>query len=121
MSPLCWSLTKRIFFQPPVSTLRSRIGNWEKRFSPNAKVLVECGADVNARNDSGLTPLYPAVVSNKIEVVKVLVDYGADVNARNDKAWTPLHSAVLANKVEAVKFLVECGADVNASDNTNWI
>ena len=56
--------------------------------------LVSAGADVNATNQSGLTPLHEAARWNwNIEVVKFLVSKGANVYARDNTGKTPLDYA----------------------------
>ena len=45
-----------------------------------AKILIESGADVSIRNQSGSTPLYAACGVEYPELVKLLLDSGADPN-----------------------------------------
>ncbi|MCL2104127.1 MAG: ankyrin repeat domain-containing protein [Kiritimatiellaeota bacterium] len=73
------------------------------------------GANVNAKDVFGRTPLHWAAICGNIEAIKFLVSQGADVNARDSKGYTPLHQAARGN-IEAVKFLVSKGADVNAKN-----
>ena len=59
-------------------------------------VLLEYGADVNARAESGHTPLHSAVhvgYTNSADMVTVLLAYGADVNARSELFGTPRDKA----------------------------
>ena len=42
------------------------------------------GADVNARNEDGATPLMSAILSCHIEIVRILLEKDADVNATID-------------------------------------
>lgn len=44
-------------------------------------MLLLLGANVDARNNHGLTPLHLAVCDGKAQCVKALIDGGADVNA----------------------------------------
>ncbi|MBR1604047.1 MAG: ankyrin repeat domain-containing protein, partial [Synergistaceae bacterium] len=53
------------------------------------KLLIDAGADVNARNEDGKTALMAAARYNQNpEVIETLVDVGADVNARNEDGET---------------------------------
>ena len=45
-----------------------------------AKLLIDAGADVNAKNNDGKTPLHKC---NDADIAKLLIDAGADVNAKN--------------------------------------
>jgi ankyrin repeat protein len=45
------------------------------------QVLLEKGADVNAKAMNGITPLLSAVYSDHADVVEVLLAHGADANA----------------------------------------
>ena len=48
------------------------------------------GADVNAKNDFGSTPLIAAALKGHKEIAELLISEGADVNAKNDRGQTPL-------------------------------
>ncbi|WP_048197572.1 ankyrin repeat domain-containing protein, partial [Methanocaldococcus sp. FS406-22] len=54
------------------------------------KELIKKGANVNAKNRFGGTPLQAAVVGNHIEVVKLLIENGADLNVRNRLGVCPM-------------------------------
>ena len=78
------------------------------------KWLVSQGADVNAKQKNGDTPLHEAVHYNEgIAIVKFLVSKGADVHAKGVCGWTPLFYTN-GSDIEFAKFLVSKGADVNA-------
>ena len=84
------------------------------------KRLIQAGANINAKDKKGKTPLHFAAQQGNFELVKLLIENGADVNAK-DNAWiTPLHLAAYSNQVKVVRFLVEKGADVDASDYFLW-
>ncbi|MGD0938658.1 MAG: ankyrin repeat domain-containing protein [Terracidiphilus sp.] len=75
------------------------------------------GADVNAKDTYGLTPLGVAAFSGENRVAEALLTLGADVNGRNDKGDTPLGSAVSNGKRDMAELLLAHGADVNAKNN----
>ncbi len=78
--------------------------------------LLDSGAEVNATNDRGVTPLHRAVqVGGKS--VTLLIDAGADVNAADEAGRTPLHWAATYPRVEVVQHLIEASANVSARDH----
>ncbi len=58
-----------------------------------ARVLVEQGMDVNAKQVDGMTPLHWAVYHDDVAMTKMLVAAGADVNATNRYDVPPLFLA----------------------------
>ena len=80
-------------------------------------VLLEAGADVNAKGGGGMTALMLAVEKTNPEVVTMLLEAGADVNARNHGTRTPLMLAVGTTNLEVISILLRAGADVNARDD----
>ena len=78
--------------------------------------LLEHGADVTARDKSGLTALHYASENGHKEVIRILVKHGADVRAQNEKGDTPLHNASVNGRVEVACILIELGAVVSAQN-----
>jgi len=58
-----------------------------------AEALLDCGADIEARDSLGETPLRRAVNCAKTEVAALLVARGASVRSRGSKGMTPLEAA----------------------------
>jgi hypothetical protein len=74
------------------------------------------GANINARDEHGLTSLMMAASSGNLSCIKLLISKGADVNATEFSGWTPLHWASDSDKLDCVKYLVDNGASVNAKN-----
>ena len=79
-------------------------------------VLMEVGADIEAREQAGSTPLHSAAGYDSLEALMMLLKHGADVHARNRDGATPFHCAARYNRLEALVVLLKHGADVNAVD-----
>ena len=58
-----------------------------------ADALLACGAELEARDSLGETPLRRAVNCNQVAVASLLVARGADVRSRGSKRLTPLEAA----------------------------
>jgi uncharacterized protein len=89
---------------------------------PDAPQLVEAmlkhGANINAREKDGLTPLQWATMYNRRNTVWVLLEHGADVNVKDRNEWTALMTAAaLDTSPDVVLLLLDHGADVNARDD----
>ncbi|OGP59447.1 MAG: hypothetical protein A2V67_07510 [Deltaproteobacteria bacterium RBG_13_61_14] len=78
--------------------------------------LLGQGADVNARDEEGCTPLLWAVFAGEKDVVELLLARGADIRRANNDGETPLHWAVLLRDHEIAALLLAKGADVNTKD-----
>ena len=81
------------------------------------EALLRQGAEVDARDSAGFTPLSRAafVGTGEVDVVRLLLDRGADVNAATQSGQTVLHHAVQRGDVEVVRLLLERGTDVGAT------
>lgn len=76
-----------------------------------AKVLIERGADVNARDKWLNTPLHVAAIWDIPGVVTLLLDSGANPELRNGRHNTPLESAMDHNQKSSVKAIISGGGD----------
>ncbi|MDE0529190.1 MAG: ankyrin repeat domain-containing protein, partial [Truepera sp.] len=79
---------------------------------------LDAGAEVNARDGGGFTPLHNAAGwSANPAIIETLVAAGVEVNVRGRVNFTPLHNAAWWNANPAViEALVAAGAEVNARD-----
>lgn len=80
-----------------------------------ATQFINAGADVNASDDNGLTPLFRAV--DDLDLARLLIEKGARVTARCRNQRTPLHEVACFGTNEVAEFLISKGADVNATDS----
>jgi len=75
-----------------------------------AQLLLNHGADVNSKDHIGRTPLYGVSEG----VAQLLLDLGADVNVRDDGGDTPLHHA---GSGYVAQLLLDRKADIHAKNN----
>jgi ankyrin repeat protein len=83
-----------------------------------ADLLIGAGANVNAANDYGVTPLFLACTNASAGMVAKLLKAGANPNA--SLFWTGetvLMTCARTGSATAVKLLLESGANVNAREN----
>ena len=67
------------------------------------------GADVNAKNRYGSTPLHRAAYAGHKEIAELLIAEGADVNAKDEDGETPLDWAIEKNHTETADLLRKHG------------
>lgn len=70
-------------------------------------MLIAHGANVNARDSMGNTVL---MQNSSPRIAAVLIAHGADVNAQNRRGDTPLLTAIRSSDTEAVAYLLQQGA-----------
>lgn len=84
--------------------------------SGQIRKLIEEGADRDAEDSWGRTPLIYAARMGNTDAVKLLISAGTDVNRKNFEGASPLSKAALYGHLDCIKLLLEAGADVCACD-----
>ncbi len=85
------------------------------------KTLLDCGADVNACGNSGVTVLMAALQKADNEnIARLLIDSGADVNASDGQGLTPLMTAIYIDSLEMTLYLLKKGANVQVKNSKGW-
>ena len=80
------------------------------------RLLLEAGANVNARDTNGNTALAIAVRNGHVGVIQLLLDHDADINAKNNNGNTVLIEESSFGHLETIKLLLENGVDINAKN-----
>ncbi|HEX5322878.1 MAG TPA: ankyrin repeat domain-containing protein [Capsulimonadaceae bacterium] len=82
------------------------------------EMLLGLGADPNAADECGHTPLYGAGnEQGTAGIVRLLANAGADVNAQDKiKRCTALHMAARRGNVPLAEALLNCGANIEVRD-----
>lgn len=79
------------------------------------QLLLDHGAEVEARNDEGYTALILASQHGAVQVVETLLKNGADIQAARDEEWqTALFEAILSDRTNVAQLLLEKGASVSS-------
>ncbi|WP_239649362.1 ankyrin repeat domain-containing protein, partial [Brachyspira hyodysenteriae] len=91
------------------------------------KSYLSKGANLNARDEYGITVLMYAAVSGNYEMVKFLLENGANINTKDNDGNTVLYYNIyydhygeeekLENAKKIFNLLIKYGADVNTKDN----
>jgi len=89
----------------------------------DAKELIKSGADVNAADYAGNTPLHEAALEGYLEIATLLLDNNADINKQSGQMDrdTPLIDAASNLHYDVVKLFIDRGADptiANAQGDT---
>ncbi|MDR1398796.1 MAG: ankyrin repeat domain-containing protein [Treponema sp.] len=108
-----WILT------PETIVARDGLGNTVLHYAAQWKMnnipqIVQRGADVEAANATGETPIFAAVKADSPATITVLLSVGARVDARDKMGNSALHASVRYNKKNSALSLIAAGIDINA-------
>ena len=86
------------------------------------RLLLERGADVMAKDHTGMTALHVASAKGRKDVVRLFLEKGSskEINLKDEDGRTALHQAAKEGHETIVRILLENGADLNAKDHSGW-
>lgn len=76
------------------------------------KLVIDAGANVNARDAGGFSPLDTAARNRAPTIIEMLIAAGADPNAVDNDGFFPLLHAINRNHVPSIEMLAKKGADL---------
>ena len=79
--------------------------------------LIDQGADIEAQDQTGETPLTIAALAGHKHAVELLIERGAEVNGRNRGGFTAVHAAAYGGHLDIVQLLVGRDAAINDQEN----
>jgi hypothetical protein len=97
-----------------------------KGYEEIVTLLLDRGADINAKDKDGVTALWLAVCKGYEEIVTLLLDRGADIKAKDRDGNTPLHLAAIPQwwdfpvRKSLMRELLCKGASLNIQNNDNF-
>ncbi|KAK6517030.1 hypothetical protein TWF506_006908 [Arthrobotrys conoides] len=80
------------------------------------RLIINSGADINARSEKGEAALHIATKRGDNHIVEYLLEHGAIVNVVALNGRTALHEAAIYNRFEVAQTLLGRGADIHALD-----
>ncbi|XP_054156102.1 26S proteasome non-ATPase regulatory subunit 10-like [Oppia nitens] len=81
--------------------------------------LIADGADIDATDEMGWTPLMIACSAGHYDIVQTLVEHKADINAVNSTGQSALHYAASKDRLDIAKYLIDSGCHINLRDKLN--
>lgn len=97
-----------------------------------AMLLIQAGANVDAADHGGTTPLHTVAAMHEnpamsVNIAEALINAGATINSQTVRTntlslgsgSTPLHTAASANHVGMARLLIKYGARVNVKDDSD--
>ena len=72
-------------------------------------LLLDHGADVNARQQDEFTPLHAAAQNSNVELVRLFLSHGSEVNVRTISGLSPLQLAMESKNKQIIKLILDAG------------
>lgn len=93
----------------------------KKGYTIIGRILINAGADINATDHRGMTPLLLSCgkfSNGNKEIAEMLINKGANINVRDLLGFTPLLLSLTGGVSGVAELLIEKGADLNAVTKT---
>lgn len=98
------------------SPFGSEVSENEAAWLRISKILIDAGADLNAADNQGRTPLHYAAVSRSSELVMTLIKEGASLDQVEKSGKTPLIEAARIKAKGGIEVLLNAGAKTDIHD-----
>jgi ankyrin repeat protein len=82
------------------------------------RLLVEKGADVNAKSDQNVSALMVACFQNQVDIVKFLIKKKVDINAKAEGGMDAILLTSQQGNIEITRLLLESGAKLDSKTDT---
>ena len=82
--------------------------------------LIRSGADVNYRDNNGISPLLACAGTNAYNTAEILIKAGANVNLTDNNLCTSLMYAIINEHYEMFNLLLNSGCDLNLRDKKGY-
>lgn len=84
------------------------------------KMLLEAGADVNAKNLDGKTPVAVAMERNQYTIARLLIERGADVDSQDNRGRNLLMKTIEKHDYVTSGMIIERSKNLDLQDEDGW-
>ena len=88
----------------------------ERGDTATVRRLLQEGANINARDERGRTPVMAATHGNRVDTVAALIQAGADINIRDNRLDNPFLYAGAEGLLDILKLTIAAGADTRLTN-----
>src|SRR5262245_13564441 len=103
--------------QADVQTMNNElIAAAERGDTAGVQQLLQAGANINARDERGRTPVMAATHGNRVDTVAALIQAVADINIRDNRLDNPFLYAGAEGLLDILKLTIAAGADTKLTN-----
>nr|CAB3267275.1 transient receptor potential cation channel subfamily A member 1 homolog [Phallusia mammillata] len=81
--------------------------SYKKHHMKILKLMLQFGANVDAKSKFAVTPLHMACANSNEEIVRMLLQWKADVTCRSDFGWNAMDHAIIHGSASCARALIE--------------